>query len=868
MAANLQNFVTNIVSTANITANYFVGNNVTINGANNTALTIAEGGTGIASWTLKRYTPGSPAFSAVESNGTGLFFKSDGTVMYYSGQTSDRVNEFALSTSWDITTATNVATSGTSIASQDGNSRAIYFKPDGTKMYMHGSATQRVYEYTLGTAWWSNTASNVGAFVGNAWYGTTPNGLQFNSTGSRMYVANSTGNIQVFSLSTPWSVNSASYTSNFYANNSLEGAYQGFSFNSSGNSLVLAGSSTGKSLVQFNLATPYDLTTAVYVGRQYYRDPIGGDNTSTGMFGIYYADSVNSVFVQDQASDVVSQWSTNTLGVIVTSISTQLFDGNVVNLANVVVVQPGYVNIFGNIISSGVTQNHYIGGTINYTTLQGTFLNSTGNSQINTSTGTTTSGFSSGAITSGSIKTVNIGVAGLAGSNSNIIIGPTLGVGNVFFQLGTPVTISNATSSIASNSGALVVAGGAGIAGNLYVGGIYIGAGGTNGLFWSANNAAVSTGGGSSPAGSTGQVQYNNGGALGASTLYYWSGNSTITTTSAITAGSIQGTPIGSTTASSGAFTSLSASSFKTTQTTVTLGASAGLVSQGTYAIAIGTYAGYNTQGAYSVVVGPQAGQNTVGQYSVLAGYNAGFNSTSANVVSIGPYAGYQSAATNSVAIGNQAGYYQSASGIVINATGNQLNGNVAGFVVAPVRNDNGNISLQVAYNTTTNEFTYSNTISVANATIVAGLVTNLTITGNLTVSGNITSATFPLILNDISSQFNANCTVFALKNNQTAITNLVDSKDLSVVVDGRTLSPYVTELRYPWITPYNGYKGFRVATRSGNAKVTTTNISQYVVIYNAPDSGQQATVTQINTSATKQTRRYPYSASSIALGD
>jgi len=145
---------------------------------------------------------------------------------------------------------------------------------------------------------------------------------------------------------------------------------------------------------------------------------------------------------------------------------------------------------------------------------------------------------------------------------------------------------------------------------------------------------------------------------------------------------------------------------------------------------------------------------------------------------------------------------------------------------------------------------------------------TDLIIGGNVTITGNISSATFPLILNDISSQFNANRTVFALKNNQTAITNLVDSKDLSVTVDGRPVSPYVTELRYPWITPYNGFKGFRVAQRSGNLKVTTTRVAQYVVIYNAPDIGQQATVTQINTSAAKQTRRYPYSASSIALGD
>jgi hypothetical protein len=145
---------------------------------------------------------------------------------------------------------------------------------------------------------------------------------------------------------------------------------------------------------------------------------------------------------------------------------------------------------------------------------------------------------------------------------------------------------------------------------------------------------------------------------------------------------------------------------------------------------------------------------------------------------------------------------------------------------------------------------------------------TTLTIGGNVVITGNITSATFPLILNDISNQFNANRAVFALRNNQAPVTNLVDSKDLSVVVDGRPLSPYITELRYPWITPYNGFKGFRVAQVAGNLKLTTTSVAQSVVIYNAPDIGQQATITQINTSATKQTRRYPYSASSIALGD
>jgi hypothetical protein len=55
---------------------------------------------------------------------------------------------------------------------------------------------------------------------------------------------------------------------------------------------------------------------------------------------------------------------------------------------------------------------------------------------------------------------------------------------------------ASATTSTSTTTGALVVVGGAGVSGNLYVGGVYIGDGGTNGLFWSANNTAVSTGGG------------------------------------------------------------------------------------------------------------------------------------------------------------------------------------------------------------------------------------------------------------------------------------------------------------------------------------------------------------------------------------
>lgn len=134
----------------------------------------------------------------------------------------------------------------------------------------------------------------------------------------------------------------------------------------------------------------------------------------------------------------------------------------------------------------------------------------------------------------------------------------------------------------------------------------------------------------------------------------------------------------------------------------------------------------------------------------------------------------------------------------------------------------------------------------------------SISATGNLTITGNAIKSNFPLVLNDISNQFDGLKAVFPLLLDQTSATSvysIVDSKDLEVVVDGKRLLPYITEIRYPWITPYDSYSGFKYY--NGN-----------VIIYNAPSIGAQAMVSIINTSITKQTRRYPYSATTVALGD
>lgn len=126
---------------------------------------------------------------------------------------------------------------------------------------------------------------------------------------------------------------------------------------------------------------------------------------------------------------------------------------------------------------------------------------------------------------------------------------------------------------------------------------------------------------------------------------------------------------------------------------------------------------------------------------------------------------------------------------------------------------------------------------------------------GNLTYTGGLFNSSVPIVLNDISTQFDGSKTVFSLLLDQTSINTITDSKDVQVILNGQILAPYVQDLEYPWLTPYDSYKGYRI--KDGN-----------IIIYNAPNYGDQCVMIVRSTSQSVQTRRYPYSATNIAFGD
>jgi DNA-binding beta-propeller fold protein YncE len=153
------------------------------------------------------------SIAAQETNPRGLSFKPDGTKMYFAGSTGDDVNEYTLSTAWDISTASYVQ--NFSFAAQETGPTSFFFKPDGLKMYVLGATGDAVFEYTLSTAWDISTASYTQNFSIAA-QDTTPTGLFFRPNGLQMYMVGQTNdNVCEYSLTTPWDISTASYLQSF-----------------------------------------------------------------------------------------------------------------------------------------------------------------------------------------------------------------------------------------------------------------------------------------------------------------------------------------------------------------------------------------------------------------------------------------------------------------------------------------------------------------------------------------------------------------------------------------------------------------------------------------------------------------------------
>ena len=197
--------------------------------------------------------------SSQETQPTGLAFNSNGTKMFVIGWAGDDVNEYTLSTGFDVSTASY--DSNFSVRDQETQPAGLAFNSDGTKMFVIGSSGDDVNEYTLSTGFDVSTASYDSNFSVSS-QENAPTGLAFNSNGTKMFVIGWAGDdVNEYTLSTGFDVSTASYDSNFSVS-SQESTPTDLAFNSNGTKMFVIGSSDDVN--KYTLSTGFDVSTASY----------------------------------------------------------------------------------------------------------------------------------------------------------------------------------------------------------------------------------------------------------------------------------------------------------------------------------------------------------------------------------------------------------------------------------------------------------------------------------------------------------------------------------------------------------------------------------------------------------------------------
>ncbi len=193
----------------------------------------------------------------------GITFKPDGTKMFVVGMSQNKIFEFDLSTAFDISTATKNSNEYLHLSEQI-DAKDIKFNSDGTKLFLAGTDDQEINEYNLSTAYDVSTSTHQNVYFNGD--GLDFVAIAFNTNGTKLFIYDATGNdsIKQYSLGSPFDLSNAVLQKEYTGTSSktlrqINGTPQGFAFSSDGTKMYVTGTGTQK-IKEFTLSTPYDLS--------------------------------------------------------------------------------------------------------------------------------------------------------------------------------------------------------------------------------------------------------------------------------------------------------------------------------------------------------------------------------------------------------------------------------------------------------------------------------------------------------------------------------------------------------------------------------------------------------------------------------
>ena len=207
------------------------------------------------------------------------------------------------------TTTTNLTSKTLTDSSTTGDRHGqdIRFNDDGTKIFKIGVDDVKVFQYSLGTAYdistINATASAVsgvpGVVVSDA-ISDLGAGFTFNSDGTKLFAIKD-GNISEFALTTAYDISTLNETATDTYDPSIT-QLRSMCFNSDGTKLLVTRNhATDENVVQFSLATGYDLSSINYDG--------GVALSISNIRGLALSGDGTKMFISNQATDRILQYS-------------------------------------------------------------------------------------------------------------------------------------------------------------------------------------------------------------------------------------------------------------------------------------------------------------------------------------------------------------------------------------------------------------------------------------------------------------------------------------------------------------------------------------------------------------------------------
>ena len=214
------------------------------------------------------YDSKSFSVASQETSPKGVFFKTDGTKMYVIGTAGGAVFQYGLSTAFDVSTASydSVTLTDFNVVGTNRNGADLFFHPDGTYVFIVETTNQtNLVRLTLSTPWDLSTA---GSKVTNSSLPTNKassnaQGIFFKPDGSKMYLCenrNAGTDVHGFDLSTNWDISSSSVSSDSsFETTAQDNEIGGLFLNTDGSEFYLIGYQNDK-VYRYTISTPYDIS--------------------------------------------------------------------------------------------------------------------------------------------------------------------------------------------------------------------------------------------------------------------------------------------------------------------------------------------------------------------------------------------------------------------------------------------------------------------------------------------------------------------------------------------------------------------------------------------------------------------------------